>query len=325
MIDIVRRLEYNFLKTSLRKDIGKYVKTITQSCQLHDSNLINVQLSRMLRHLDTTRRDPFNHALSPAIPEIKGNKKTECFSINTARFIASSIKKNKVWKAFMLDEYGDGQGIKSIKSARFWSVMIIMGTYLYPRMKFLKEFAAKMKGALVGKQLGGNLADMLRNEKLFEFDCLMEGVDYKGFHSPFNYSASNSTAQDQAKYVKEVVTLHKRCEANTSERNTYWRTHAEDVIVDRRFLEWTCEHFATHRKHASEQEQQQQRATIKAAVTAEDLAIPPGCQDRVKCMHTAVVMKCEEFLTDIVATGTVDYAVRKSNAPPSNMRVECVL
>lgn len=52
MIDIARRLEYIFLKKTSRPNIGKFVATEIVSCQLHDSNLINVQLSRTLRVLD---------------------------------------------------------------------------------------------------------------------------------------------------------------------------------------------------------------------------------------------------------------------------------
>jgi hypothetical protein len=101
MIDIVRRLEYKMLKSSTRPNIGKFVATVTQSCQHHDSNLINVEFSRLLRVLDLLLADPFN-GISPAVDCIGGNKKTECFSINTARFIASSLKKSKNWRSFML-------------------------------------------------------------------------------------------------------------------------------------------------------------------------------------------------------------------------------
>ena len=124
MIDIARRHEYLYLKQTSRQSIGKYVATVTQSCQLHDSNLINVELSRMLRELDLTLNDPFN-ANTPPLETIRGNKTTESFSYNAARFLAGGMKKNKDWKAFMLDTYGDAEGIKPIKSARFWAAMLV--------------------------------------------------------------------------------------------------------------------------------------------------------------------------------------------------------
>ena len=121
MIDIVRRHEYEYLK-GVRPDIGKFVKTVTVSCQLHDSNLVSTLGGKKLRVLDTTKPDPFQPAVSPAVKEIKGNKKTESFSFNAVRFLATCFKKSKAWKAFMLSRYGDTQGIKSIKMARFWAV-----------------------------------------------------------------------------------------------------------------------------------------------------------------------------------------------------------
>jgi hypothetical protein len=89
MIEIVRRLEYLFLKATTRKNIGKYVETITQSCQLHDSNLINVELSRLLRALDLTKCDPFQPHKFPAIEKERftSQKNSECWSIMIARFI----------------------------------------------------------------------------------------------------------------------------------------------------------------------------------------------------------------------------------------------
>ncbi len=125
MIDIVRRYEYEYLKT-IRSGMGKFVATVTVSCQLHDSNLVNVLLSKLLRMLDTTEPDPFQPEINPAVPEIKGNKQTESFSFNAVRFLATCFKRSKEWKAFMLSEYGDTQGIKSIKSARFWAVSLRM-------------------------------------------------------------------------------------------------------------------------------------------------------------------------------------------------------
>jgi hypothetical protein len=128
MIDIVRRHEHNFLRTTSRQWIGKYVDTTTQSCQLHDSNLVNVELSRRLRWFDLNEPDPF-HSLAP-LSTIRGNKSTESFSYNAVRFLAGGMKKSKDWRAFMLDTYGDTDGIAPIKSARFWAAMLV-GGYLY--------------------------------------------------------------------------------------------------------------------------------------------------------------------------------------------------
>jgi hypothetical protein len=164
MIDIARRLEYIFLKKTSRPNIGKFVATEIVSCQLHDSNLINVQLSRTLRVLDLGKPDPLNPTLNPAVDEIGGNKATECWSMNTARFLAGAMKKSKDWKAFMLYRYGYKQGIPSVKSARFWAVMIIMGTYLYKNMKYIKEFAHILLTPLVHR-------DIFQEARRRELEC----------------------------------------------------------------------------------------------------------------------------------------------------------
>ena len=77
MIDIVRRLEYHVLKATSRPNIGKYAHTETQSCQHHDSNLVNVQLSCLLLALDQTRSICMIHSNKGNA----GNKKTECYSM----------------------------------------------------------------------------------------------------------------------------------------------------------------------------------------------------------------------------------------------------
>jgi hypothetical protein len=176
MIDIVRRHEHNFLRTTSRQWIGKYVDTTTQSCQLHDSNLVNVELSRRLRWFDLNEPDPF-HSLAP-LSTIRGNKSTESFSYNAVRFLAGGMKKSKDWRAFMLDTYGDTDGIAPIKSARFWAAMLV-GGYLYKRVDYLLEFAeAKDHSDL---QLGGTLEEVKERRDLFEWECLMMSVDYREF------------------------------------------------------------------------------------------------------------------------------------------------
>ena len=128
MIEIVRRLEYLHLQ-SVRGDMGKYVETKTVSCQHHDSNLINVELSRRLRFLDMTRSDPLDG--NPPLDDILGNKSTESFSYNVVRFLASAFKKNKDWTSFMCADYGDTSGIPTIKSARFWAAIVAWGMHFH--------------------------------------------------------------------------------------------------------------------------------------------------------------------------------------------------
>ena len=337
MIDIVRRYEYMLLRKTSRKNMGKFVQTVTQSCQLHDSNLINVELSRHLKELDLSKIY-FGEPQLDIQALSKGNKSTECWSINTARFIAGHLKKSKDWKSFLLSEYGDACGIKSVKSARFWSVMIIMGTYLFPRLKYLREFAQTRKADLERGQFGGNLDDFERNQKLFEFDCLLERVDYDGFHSQFNHGASNRTSEDQAKYVYRVVNFHKKCVAHAPTRARYWRGRAFPAILERQMCEWANDYFAAHGRRPGKRATR--RHKIKAKMTlnyewaahvsglqiplADYLQIPSECQGRVKAMHQAVVTKCDQFLGSVTATGVVNWAVACSSALSTNMPVECV-
>jgi hypothetical protein len=84
MIDIARRLEYIFLKKTSRPNIGKFVATEIVSCQLHDSNLINVQLSRTLRVLDLGKPEGTGNAQESRQKQpagsvtLKYNQLTEC-------------------------------------------------------------------------------------------------------------------------------------------------------------------------------------------------------------------------------------------------------
>jgi len=84
--------------------------------------------------------------------------------MNTARFLAGAMKKSKDWKAFMLYRYGYKQGIPSVKSARFWAVMIIMGTYMYKNMKYIKEFAHILLTPLVHR-------DIFQEARRRELEC----------------------------------------------------------------------------------------------------------------------------------------------------------
>jgi hypothetical protein len=137
------REEFKFLWASgLRRGLGKYVETEIASCQVppppspvylevtdsglnhvlqhHDSNLINVQSSRLTRVLDTdVGLDPFTGDL---IAEIKGNKATESLSTIVARFVIGCVKRDQDWRSFMVDKYCDFGGIPVVKSSRFWCV-----------------------------------------------------------------------------------------------------------------------------------------------------------------------------------------------------------
>ena len=119
MVEIVRRIEYNYLK-DVRANIGKYVGTVTVSCQHHNSNLFEVHCNRKERVMDETEPDPFDPSIGPA--PVPGNKTTESWVYNRVRFLAGNFKKYKEFRAFMRSEYGDSAGIAPIKSARFWAV-----------------------------------------------------------------------------------------------------------------------------------------------------------------------------------------------------------
>jgi len=154
------------------------------------------------------------------------------------------MKKSKDWRAFMLDTYGDNAGIAPIKSARFWAAMLV-GGYLYKRIDYVLEFAGLKDHSDL--QLGGTLGEVIARRDLFEWECLMMSVDFRGFHSPWNKKASNAklggewkwynphvwTLKQQAQYVKEEVEKHQLCIDSASHRNTYWLTHAKPVILER--------------------------------------------------------------------------------------------
>ena len=65
------------------------------------------------------------------------------------------------------------------------------------------------------KQIKKTLGDIAKNKQLFEFDCLLMGVDLDGFHSPFNHGACNKTPEEQATYIKKVVKHHQLCAKST--------------------------------------------------------------------------------------------------------------
>jgi hypothetical protein len=127
---------------------------------------------------------------------------------------------------------------------------MLVGGYLYKRIDYMLEFAgAKDHSDL---QLGGTLDEVEARRDLFEWECLMMSVDYRGFHSPWNKKASNAkmngghgewTVKQQAQYVKTEVEKHKRCIESATHRNAYWLTHAKPIILERDLFRWTCETY----------------------------------------------------------------------------------
>jgi hypothetical protein len=335
MIDIVRRHEYLMLK-GIRTNIGKFVKTTTQSCQLHDSNLINVELSRRLRKFDVTEPDPF--AGLPALTTIRGNKATESFSYNAVRFVGGAFKKNKDWKAFLLDTYGDTGGIKPIKSARFWSAMLV-GGYLYKRVDFLDEF---MQGKDHSKlQVGGSLQEVIERKELFRWETLMMSVDYRGFHSPWNKKASAAgrgvgqpeantsqaaadtwSLEEQCAYVKSEVEKHKQCIAIAQKRNAYWLEHARPIILDRDLYLWKCRYFKENKRQPGTEEISAKQTDLAAGWDDTQAAVPVKCIRRQKAMHEAIVVKCEQLLENMVATGEAPAEAQRAGAVVTNFPVE---
>lgn len=327
MIDIVRRHEYNFLCGTIG-DMGPFVPTVMVSCMLHDSNLVNVLLSKMLRELDTTKPDPFQPHVNPAISTIKGNKANESFSFNAVRFIAGCFKKSKDWKAFMRSVYNDAGGIAPIKSSRFWAALLIGGDYLFPRFDQIWEFYEAIKNAQKDKQIVATLEDVLKNKELFEFDCLLMAVDYHGFHSEFNFGACHNECDVQAKEVERIVAMHKQCmkqnRQGVQKMLEYWRKHAIPAITDRKMLQWRLQRYKDNSICArpTEQEEEEQRRLFEVEAAQDPLLDPPtSCYARMRCMHIAIVSKLEEML-DEICLGKASIQQQLSRAPNQQLPVE---
>eukprot|EP01047_Picozoa_sp_COSAG01_P059413 COSAG01_NODE_7130_length_3337_cov_2.203212_1_plen_864_part_00 len=329
MIDLVRRHEYNYLKRTGLRQMGRYVPTIGVSCQHHDSNLVAVHLSRLLRNLDLTTRDPFNRQSRPMAEDyIRGNKKTESFTLNAVRFIAGGLKQDRRWKSFLEAHFADFAGMPVVKSSRFWSVQIVAADYLYPRMKALWEFAdstADMDrlGHNDCKQMASTLAYAREHRELFEFDCLLLHVDYYGFQQPWNKNAADETRtpDEQAAYVKETVDLHTQCLSDAAARHAYWVEHSRPAVIKRALYEWKMDTTRARGGGKAGQptsvEIAQEKARLEASVA--DVLPNSECVKRVKCMHEAVVTKLSELLSEQAQTGKVLHSVRESNAPVSNI------
>ena len=322
MIDIVRRLEYRMLKATSRPNIGKYVPTETQSCQHHDSNLVNVHLSRLLLALDLSRDIGMIHSNNGQ----SGNKKTECYSMNLARWLAGWMKKDPKWKAEMRTCYEDTVGIPVVKSARFWSIMIVMGQYIYPRLSVLRAYHDEHRARMRGSQFGNNLEDLMEHYETFEFHCLLEAVDYTGFHSPFNYGAANRNPEKQAAFIQRCVRFHKRCITDEGARNTYWRAHASMAITARKLYEYKAKFIAAGAAPTPKNlrnHRLQIRWDLRYGSSRTELEIPDRFVPDVKAMHQAIVTKLSEHVSEIVDTGALPIGIRRSNAPSSNIPVEC--
>ena len=205
---------------------------------------------------------------------------------------------------------------------------------MYPHFRFIWEFHEWMKktgrGVLSEEesesdlQIKKTMDDIAKNKKLFEFDCLLMGVDYDGFHSPFNHGACNKSPEDQAAYIKKVVEHHKLCAKNTQAGRKamleYWETHAGPIIVERQLLEWRCDEFAQHRRQPTTLQIQLKQAALERELVVE--APPSACHERMRAMHEAVAEKLPEMLDEIAATGAVTKAQTLSGAPSHQLPVE---
>ena len=151
------------------------------------------------------------------------------------------------------------------------------------------------------------------------------GVDYDGFHSPFNHGACNKTPEDQAAYIQKVVKHHKLCAKSTPQGKAamlkYWEEHAGPIIVERQLLEWKCDTF----KSRGRQQPSDTEIAEKQAALEQELVVPKPpvkCQDRMRAMHKAIAQKLPEMLAEIVATGEVTAAQALSGAPQHQLPVE---
>ena len=255
-----------------------------------------------------------------------GNKKTECYSMNLARWLAGWMKKDPTWKAEMRICYEDTVGIPVVKSARFWSIMIVMGQYIYPRLSVLRAYRDEHCSRMRGSQFGNNLEDLMEHYETFEFHCLLEAVDYTGFHSPFNWGAANRSSEQQASFVQRCVRFHKRCITNEGARNAYWHAHALTAITARKMYEYKAWFTAagaepTHKNLRNHR--QQIRWALRYGSSRTELEIPDKFVQDVKAMHHAIVTKLTEHVSEIVDTGALPIGIRRSNAPSSNIPVEC--
>ena len=297
--------------------------------QHHDSALVAVELNRSLRKLDAEEPCPFTGraALDWLGPEgVRGQNSKECWSSNVARFLAGCFKKNSSWGSYMLSKYGDDGGIPVVKSARFWSVMIVASDYLYTRFDYVFKFHQERREMYKDKQIGKTLEYAALNKDLLEFDWLLNAVDYHGFHSAFNKSAQEKAAQEQAAYVRRVVEEHKAMATDDTKMLAHWRKHARTAMVNRALFKEKAEYFKTTKGAGPRgRVQPPEDVARRRAELTRTLAVPnpaPNLLPRIRAMHQAVVTKLGEHLRDISTEGDVDKAVAKSRAPNENFLAE---
>ena len=288
-----------------------------------------VELNRSLRKLDAEEPCPFTgRAASDWLgPEgVRGQNSKECWSSNVARFLAGCFKKNSSWGAYMLSNYGDDGGIPVVKSARFWSVMIVASDYLYTRFDYIFKFHEAHREVYKDKQIGKTLEYAALNKDLLEFDWLLNAVDYHGFHSPFNKSAQAKGPKEQAAYVRRVVEEHRAMTTDDTKMLAHWRKHARTAMVNRELFKEKAEYFKTT-KGAGEKGRVQPPAEVarRRAELTRTLPVPdpaPNLLPRIRAMHEAVVTKLSEHLSEISAEGDVEKSVVKCNAPNENFVAE---
>eukprot|EP01049_Picozoa_sp_SAG25_P006344 SAG25_NODE_473_length_7639_cov_9.447082_6_plen_976_part_00 len=281
MIEIVRRHEFLFLRT-IRPNMQRFVPTVFQSCQHHDSALVQVLMDFLRRQLDTEQPCPCSDRacaewmVSDGEAGVRGQNTKECWSSNVARFLAGTFKKRDDWTTHLLHTTGDATGIPVVKTSRFWSVIIVAGDYLYPRIEEVQKFREKYISTLKAKQLGKTLNYAAQNWDLLDFDWLTDAVMYHSFHQPFNYGAEHNTADEQAKYIHDQVEYYQKmlpipvtgaqAQANTTTAadalavgadaqataaancalQAHWRLHALPRLVDRRLHEENRAAFRAH-------------------------------------------------------------------------------
>ena len=358
MIDAVRRLEYLWLKASgLRPHMSPFIQTEIVSCQHHDSNLINVDISRITRRIDEASGPDGGRGMDPYQPgvqveEVRGNKKTESLTCNFTRFLSGCFRKDPSWRAFMVSRYNDRGSIPVVKCARFWSVLQA-AHYLYLREKFVWEFDSKHGPAMADLQIGKTLKYGKANEALNSFGLELSALELTKIHSPFNYSAANKAADEQAKVVRELVQEHEGLlkdiiaptqgvlpatlsdtQAAHKARTAHFVVGVRPLRIERQLFEEDC-----RRQRGSDENKQPRRTKEErtarqaelcdpeqepafAAVLAEEP--PAACDPRLGAVHLGVRNKLRKMLEQQAETGTVPEVVLDSGAPNTSFICEDV-
>ena len=365
-IDVIRRLQYKWLcKTQLRGPMGPYVKTERVSCQHHVSNIANVKSAANLFALDCPdgpdgppALDPFDLTGERRLQKIRGNKSKENLSSNTARFLGQGAKRKKLWRSFMQHIHGSVRKIPVVKSARFWSVLRV-AVYLYAHQDFLWEFNARYKQRLRDSQLGSTFDYVEANREFNVHGWQLMGVEYYGFHAPFNKSAANATPAAQARVVHEHAQIHDklRKSVNRAGRVTFFIEHAMKVEVKRvlqlevwyralklylcmYYIRSRCDlqqdsmrfkgetgdcqrHTTAGRKQPRTKMQRQARAQeLRQSIQISDP--PEHSDDRLIAMSSGIYEKLKEFLGELVANGRLPPSVLEAKPTNENFFAEDV-